>query len=35
VHPLAIQAMAELGIDISSQRSKHTDEFHDADFTGS
>jgi protein-tyrosine-phosphatase len=27
VHPLAIQAMAERGIDISQQRSKHLDEF--------
>ncbi|GEM_PF-302985 len=27
VHPKAIDAMAELGIDISSQRSKHTREF--------
>lgn len=27
VHPHAIRAMAELGIDISSQRSKHVDEF--------
>jgi arsenate reductase len=32
VHPLAIRAMAELGIDISSQRSKSIDEFHDAEF---
>ena len=31
VHPLAVQAMAELGIDISGQRSKSTDEFRDAD----
>jgi len=30
VHPLAVQAMAELGIDISAQRSKSTDEFRDA-----
>jgi len=30
VHPLAIKAMAELGIDISDQRSKSTDEFRDA-----
>jgi arsenate reductase len=29
VHPLAIQAMAELGIDISGHRSKPADEFHD------
>lgn len=27
VHPLAIRAMAELGIDISANRSKHVDEF--------
>lgn len=27
VHPLAIQAMAELGIDISQNRSKSADEF--------
>ena len=27
VHPLAIKAMAEIGIDISSHRSKHMDEF--------
>ena len=27
VHPLAIKAMAEIGIDISSHRSKHLDEF--------
>ncbi len=27
VHPLAIRAMAEQGIDISSNRSKHLDEF--------
>ena len=32
VHPLAVQAMAELGIDISSQRSKSVDEFRQADF---
>ena len=32
VHPLAIEAMAELGIDISDQRSKSVDEFRDADF---
>jgi len=31
VHPLAVQAMAELGIDISSQRSKSVDEFRSAD----
>ena len=27
VHPLAIKALAEIGIDISSHRSKHLDEF--------
>ena len=27
VHPLAIQAMKEIGIDISGHRSKHMDEF--------
>ncbi len=27
VHPLAIQALAEIGIDISHHRSKHLDEF--------
>lgn len=32
VHPLAVQAMAELGIDISAQRSKSVDEFHDTVF---
>ena len=32
VHPLAIQAMAEVNIDISSHRSKSTDEFRDASF---
>jgi arsenate reductase len=32
VHPLAVRAMAELGIDISSHRSKHTDEFRDTNF---
>jgi arsenate reductase len=31
VHPLAIRAMAELGIDVSSHRSKSTDEFRDTD----
>ena len=29
VHPLAIQAMAEIGIDISAHRSKHLNEFLD------
>jgi arsenate reductase (thioredoxin) len=32
VHPLAIQAMDELGIDVSGGRSKSTDEFIDARF---
>jgi arsenate reductase len=32
VHPLAVRAMAELGIDIDGQRSKSTDEFRDATF---
>ncbi|MFZ5916207.1 MAG: arsenate reductase ArsC [Chloroflexota bacterium] len=32
VHPLAIQVMAELGIDISAQRSKSTDEFRATEF---
>jgi len=32
VHPLAVRAMAELGIDISAQRSKPVDEFRDAEF---
>jgi arsenate reductase len=32
VHPLATQVMAELGIDISHQRSKGVDEFRDAEF---
>lgn len=27
VHPMAIQVMAEIGIDISSHRSKHLDDF--------
>jgi arsenate reductase len=27
VHPLAIQVMAEVGIDLSAHRSKHLDEF--------
>jgi arsenate reductase len=31
VHPLAVQAMAELGIDISGQRSKPADEFRNTD----
>ena len=32
VHPLAVQAMAELGIDISEQRSKSVDEFRNTAF---
>jgi arsenate reductase len=31
VHPLAVQAMAELGIDISEQRSKTVTEFREVD----
>ncbi len=31
VHPLAIRVMAEIGIDISGQRSKSMDEFSDVD----
>lgn len=31
VHPLAIQSMAEIGIDLASHRSKHLDEFLDQD----
>ncbi len=31
VHPLAIKVMAEIGIDISSHRSKHMDEFLNQD----
>lgn len=27
VHPLAVKALSEIGIDISSNRSKHLDEF--------
>jgi arsenate reductase len=30
VHPLAIRAMEEIGIDISSHRSKHLEEFLDS-----
>jgi arsenate reductase len=33
VHPLAIQAMAERGIDISGQRSKHLDDLLHERFT--
>lgn len=32
VHPLAIAAMADIGIDISSQRSKHLEEYLGQDF---
>lgn len=32
VHPLAIQVMSELGIDISHHRSKPADEFREAPF---
>ena len=32
VHPLAIKAMADLGIDISENRSQSTDEFRDMTF---
>ncbi|MEO8379150.1 MAG: arsenate reductase ArsC [Acidobacteriota bacterium] len=32
VHPLAIEAMREIGIDISGQRSKTLDEFHGQQF---
>jgi arsenate reductase len=32
VHPMAVQVMSELGIDISSQRSKPTDEFRECGF---
>jgi arsenate reductase len=32
VHPLAVQAMSELGIDISRQRSKSADEFREMQF---
>jgi arsenate reductase len=32
VHPLAMRAMAELGIDIAAQRSKSADEFRGAEF---
>ncbi len=31
VHPMAVKAMAELGIDISANRSKSTSEFLDRD----
>jgi arsenate reductase len=29
LNPLAVKAMAEAGVDISAQRSKHVDEFKD------
>lgn len=32
VHPLAIEVMAEIGIDISGNRSKHLDEFKNERF---
>lgn len=32
VHPLAVRAMAELGVDISAQRSKSIDAFRNAEF---
>jgi arsenate reductase len=32
VHPLAVQAMAELGIDLSAHRTKSTDEYRDVAF---
>jgi protein-tyrosine-phosphatase len=32
VHPLATEAMTELGIDISAQRSKSVDKFRDTQF---
>jgi arsenate reductase len=32
VHPLAVQVMSELGIDISRQRSKSAGEFRENDF---
>lgn len=32
VHPLAIQVLAELGLDLSRNRSKHLDEFRDRPF---
>jgi arsenate reductase len=32
VHPLAVRALAELGLDIAAQRSKSTDEFWGAEF---
>ena len=32
IHPLAIEVMAEIGIDISAQRSKHLDEYGAEEF---
>jgi arsenate reductase len=32
INPLAIEVMAEIGIDISAQRSKHLDEYADRKF---
>jgi len=32
VHPMAIEVMTEIGIDISDYRSKHLDEFKDREF---
>jgi arsenate reductase len=32
VHPMAVQVMSELGIDISGQRSKSADEFRECEF---
>ena len=32
LHPLAVRAMKEVGIDISAQRSKHLDEFRGQEF---
>ena len=32
IHPLAIEAMKEIGIDISAQRSKHLDEYGEEEF---
>lgn len=32
VHPLAVKALAELGVDAATQRSKSTDEFRGVDF---
>lgn len=33
IHPLAVQVMAEIGIDISSNESKHLGQFVDQRFT--